>query len=636
MKNLHHPFYKGVALAAAASLSLSCSSSSGGPVSDGSGNDGPNQASESVEAFNGASSYLQLDMQQVADTVSGPNGLFVIVDQLEALDLSDPADRARWGELTAQFETQLATLETSLASAAISAIEMADHEVALQQMRVEALAGTLEDAQKRPKFVSLATVFVVTATAITLTRIYRNIRDLSHRNQNLPVRRVATSGDQGRQAIIDALESQGVDVPDGATGDQVADLFEEQSGRYVRAHVSQAARTFNVTHAGDGTPDGDAATQNMVDQIQDNAQAARDGGIVATDAVVNLSTAGPSGLGAGVDGTLLVLTATETTPNDFINRHVDAVVATRETQPLETTPPTIPPEQARQRLRDAADGTGDPPTPDEAAEFVESVVAALREQVEQFSPLTALPMRIAFGTTTLEDDVTGPDGTLRAEMTATGFVANEPADVLLVRDDAQPVEVSGHPIGPDSPITVTHTPLLGTLSLAALPDGPEIDGSRMWSAEVTIRSVAVPTQIVVDGVNVSVSPRLLDAPAAGAHFVSVEAFDNATLRARRLDTGESYLIALTTEDDQDQCPGVGTFACGDGDIICADIVCNGRDDCADGSDEDAATCGDETSCCVATQGCPAETGSSCAETCCCCPYGQVCDRTDFSRGCVAE
>lgn len=636
MKQLRHPFYRGVALAAAAGLTLSCSSSSGGPYTDGSGDDGPNQASESVEAFNGASSYLQLDMQQVADAVSGPNGLVVIVDQLEALDLSDPSDRARWGELTAQFETQLSTLETSLASAAVSAIEMADHEVALQRMRVDALAGTLEDAQKRPKFVSLATVFVVTATAITLTRVYRNIRDLSHRNQNLPVRRVATSGEQGRQAIVDALESQGVDVPDGASGDQVADLFEQQSGRYARAHVTQVARDFNITHAGDGTPTGDAATQNMVDQIQDNAQAARDGGVVATDAVVNLSTAGPSGLGAGVDGTMLVLTATETTPNDFINHHVDAVVATRETQPLETTPPTVPEEEARQRLRDAADGTGDPPTPDEAAEFVESVVAALREQAEQFSPLTALPMRIAFGTTTLEDDATGPDGALRGEMTATGFTTSEPADVLLVRQDAQPIEVSGHPIGPDSPITVTHTPLLGTLQLSAVPDGPEVDGSRMWSAEVTIRSVATPTQIVVDGVNVSVSPRVLDAPAAGGHFVTVEAFDNATLRARRLDTGESYLIALTAEDDQDQCPGVGTFACGDGDIICADIVCNGRDDCADGSDEAADVCGDPTHCCVATQGCPAETGSSCAETCCCCPYGQVCDREDFSRGCVPE
>lgn len=627
-----------VAVLASASLAASCSSTGGyfGDAGSDAGNDGPNQASESVEAFNGASTYLQRDMQQVAEVVSGPDGLSATVEALESLDLSTPEGRQQWGELTAHFEAQLAALEAHVAAAAISAIEMADHEAALQQMRVDALAGTLDETAAQPKFVSLATVFVVTATAITLTRVYRNIRDLSHRNQNLPVRRVATSGENGRQAIVNAMRSQGVEVPDGATGEEVADLFEDTSGRYVRANVTQVARDFNIAHAGDGTPDGDAATDNMVQQIQDNAQAARDGGVVATDAVVNLSTAGPSGLGAGVDGTLMVLTATETTPNDFINRHVDAVVATRENQPLETSPPTVPEEDARRQLREAADGDADPPTPEEADAFVESVVAALRDQAEQFSPLTALPMRIAFGSTTLAPDAENPDGPLRAEMTATGFTEGEPADVLLVREDAHPIEVAGHPIGPDSPIAMTHTPLLGTLGLSAVPDGPPEDGSRMWSAEVTIRSVAQPTQLVVDGVNVSVTPRVVSATGAGSHYVSVEAFEDATLRVRRLDTGESYLIALTSEDDQDQCPGVGTFACGGGEIICADIVCNGTHDCADGSDEDPATCGSEVHCCEATQGCPAETGSSCAETCCCCPYGMVCDRTNYANGCVPE
>lgn len=596
----------------------------------------PNQPSEEMESFNGASSQLQVDMENVADGVSGPNGIFEIAKELETLDLDSATDRARWGELTAAFEAKLFEIETSLAAAAVSAVEMADNEAALQQMRVDAVASTIGASAAQPKLVSLATVFVVTATAITLTRVYRNFRDLSHRNQNIPVRRVATSGEGGRQAIVDALESRGVDVPPGATGEEVADIYEEQTERYLRAHVSQVARTFNVANAGDGTEQGDAATQNMADQIQDNAQAARDGGVVATDAVVNLSTAGPSGLGAGVDGTLLVLTATETTPNDFINRHVDAFVAARQTQPLETSPATVPEEEARRRLEEAADSEADPPTPEEADEFVESLVAALRAQAERFSPLTAIPMRIAFGTTTLEQDEDAPEGTLRAEMTATGFTPSEPADLLLVREDAQPVEVAGHPLGPTNPVTLTHTPLLGTLTLSAVPDGPPADGSQMWSAEVAIRSVARPTQIVVDGVNVSVAPRLLNATQAGSQFVTVEAFENATLRARRLDTGESYLIALTAEDDQDICPGVGTFACDNGEVICADVVCNTQDDCGDGSDESSELCGDPTHCCVATQGCPSETGSTCGETCCCCPYGQICDQDNWANGCVPE
>lgn len=43
------------------------------------------------------------------------------------------------------------------------------------------------------------------------------------------------------------------------------------------------------------------------------------------------------------------------------------------------------------------------------------------------------------------------------------------------------------------------------------------------------------------------------------------------------------------------------------------------------------------SCCVANNGCPMETGSSCAgSSCCCCPVGQACDQVDPSIGCVAS
>jgi hypothetical protein len=596
-----------------------------------------NEASESVEGFNGASPYLQEDMQRAAEAVSGATGLFATVEELEALDLTNPVDQARWGELTAQFEQQLMNLEQSMAGAALSAIEMAEHEAELQQMRLDALATTSGMSLARPKLISLATVFIVTTAAITVTRIYRNIRDVTYRNQNIPVRRVATTSEEGRQAIVDALESQGVDVPPGATGEEVADLFEEQGGRYVRAHVSQVARTFNVENADAEGELGYVAADNMEAQIDDNAQAARDCGVVATDAVVNLSTAGPTGLGAGVEGTMLVLTATERTPNDYINRHVDAVVAAQERQALETTEPTVPVEEARQRLEEAAEGTSETvPTPEEAEAFVESMVAALREQAEQFAPLTTIPMRIAFGTTTLENDPEAPEGPLRAEMTTPGFVAGEAAEILLVREDAQPIEVASHPLGPTSPLAITHTPLLGTLQVAAVPQGPEVDGVRMWNAEIAIQAVPQPTQIVVDGVNVVVTPRVVNAMQSDTFVVSVEAYEDATLRARRLDTGESYLMALTSEDDQDQCGGIGTFACGSGEVICADIVCNGTDDCGDGSDEAGEMCGDETHCCVATQGCPSETGSSCAETCCCCPYGEVCDRENFANGCVPE
>lgn len=79
----------------------------------------------------------------------------------------------------------------------------------------------------------------------------------------------------------------------------------------------------------------------------------------------------------------------------------------------------------------------------------------------------------------------------------------------------------------------------------------------------------------------------------------------------------------------------GIFTCGNGSLVCASKVCNSTNDCGDNSDENASICGQAQSCCQATNGCPGETGSSCASSCCCCPYGQVCDRANPGRGCVS-
>lgn len=89
-------------------------------------------------------------------------------------------------------------------------------------------------------------------------------------------------------------------------------------------------------------------------------------------------------------------------------------------------------------------------------------------------------------------------------------------------------------------------------------------------------------------------------------------------------------------DDSTDDPASGMFTCGDGTMIAADRVCNSAADCADGSDESDATCSDGASCCVATQGCPSETGSSCGDGCCCCGIGEACDQGNWANGCVAH
>lgn len=78
----------------------------------------------------------------------------------------------------------------------------------------------------------------------------------------------------------------------------------------------------------------------------------------------------------------------------------------------------------------------------------------------------------------------------------------------------------------------------------------------------------------------------------------------------------------------------GTFVCGNGKLICRDKICNNANDCGDNSDEGSSICGVSQSCCQVTNGCPGETGSDCGSSCCCCPYGQACDRVNPGRGCV--
>jgi hypothetical protein len=78
----------------------------------------------------------------------------------------------------------------------------------------------------------------------------------------------------------------------------------------------------------------------------------------------------------------------------------------------------------------------------------------------------------------------------------------------------------------------------------------------------------------------------------------------------------------------------GIFLCSNGNTICRDKVCNDANNCGDNSDERSSMCRSAGSCCQVTNGCPGETGSSCAESCCCCPYGMACDRVNPGRGCV--
>jgi hypothetical protein len=126
-----------------------------------------------------------------------------------------------------------------------------------------------------------------------------------------------------------------------------------------------------------------------------------------------------------------------------------------------------------------------------------------------------------------------------------------------------------------------------------------------------------------------------DKGSVGATYI-MEGYGRAVNYAsdsRQQRPNKDKLLPADVKKALDEC-GSRLFKCANGKAICADLVCNRQNNCGDNSDE-GAFCNNDTTCCVATKGCPGETGSSCADTCCCCPYGQVCDRQNFSNGCIS-
>jgi tetratricopeptide (TPR) repeat protein len=79
---------------------------------------------------------------------------------------------------------------------------------------------------------------------------------------------------------------------------------------------------------------------------------------------------------------------------------------------------------------------------------------------------------------------------------------------------------------------------------------------------------------------------------------------------------------------------VDQFRCNDGTCIPASSVCNHHADCTGGEDEAPSICGNAQSCCIATNGCVGETGTNCAQSCCCCPVSQACC-ANHEQGCCA-
>ncbi len=213
-------------------------------------------------------------------------------------------------------------------------------------------------------------------------------------------------------------------------------------------------------------------------------------------------------------------------------------------------------------------------------------------------------------------------------------------------DQGQAVRVSGL-VTPDqenvSKVLNSQTDIACEAGLSALNDGTIAPGDfsqdRINRLETAAGEfiAANPDLNVLDPAAVSAAASMVRTMTnVGANSAPAGAFGPAAETAPIDETTPVEEPEMMTEEPVDElnCAS-GTFTCNDGAVVCAEFVCNSGNDCADGSDEDPSICGEQSGCCVATAGCPSETGTSCGETCCCCGINEICDRDNPENGCVS-
>lgn len=120
----------------------------------------------------------------------------------------------------------------------------------------------------------------------------------------------------------------------------------------------------------------------------------------------------------------------------------------------------------------------------------------------------------------------------------------------------------------------------------------------------------------------------------------IRCFESAQTSIGRVSRANlNEIVSACGACDEPSCQGLADiecdFDCRNGNRIPSGQVCNGSDDCGNGADEAEAVCNSQVACCIATNSCPDETGTSCGLTCCCCPLNEVCDPNP-NNGCVPD
>ncbi len=509
---------------------------------------GPSEALPEMEAFNEAQQGVHRSMNDYAGRLVGEGGFVERAAILRDLDFSRPEDVQQWVEQSKMMDEELEALLVILADGALKALESSRMRSEILGMREQGF--TAEALELRQRAFILKTMALATA-GITIYRTFRSIGETVDDSQKI-VTDMARGEPASREAVADALRKNGVSVPDGSSGEDLAGIFEEQ-GRNTRRRVANDVREQAGQLIMDGGAEGDEPTDLAVEDSERRVDSAVQLGEIAVDSCVAASQSVTGGAGDLIGGTAgaatdLVLTATENDPMSQVKRHVDVVVVSKDTQPVEQPPPSeIPVEDAAAIMEQTAQGE-DGPGPEILIDAANALWTELLELGSQLGALASLPSRIAFTEATLEEEHQGEEATTYSAVAPVpGFSEGERAEILATRTDITPQEVPTHELGPDSPLVLDSPPLLGTLSVRSSPAGLALGESQLFDVTVTMRDVPSPTSLTCTGTNAVVSQSVLPAPSAGEYNFRVEVFGRASMRIRRSDSGESYLFTLRME-----------------------------------------------------------------------------------------
>jgi hypothetical protein len=361
----------------------------------------------------------------------------------------------------------------------------------------------------------------------------------------------ANGSAEARQAVIQSLRSQGVDISDNASAEQVIETFKEQP-RAMRRTITTEVEAWNEEKFFENSPEANDATTRFEEARQDIPEIANQGGTFAVSQTVSMVqgvTGGPGSIIGGRAGAVtdLALTATEMNPTDVVQRQVTVYATGGEKQDLPTETTTTTPTEAVARIESAAEG--DPNISDE--EIMDAAVALMQEVSEalrsEFGPTVQIAEKVALGGGELSEQAQ-TDGSVQqdASLELTNFIDGEVAEVVIVREDRLAQEVIDHVLGPDNPIELTGPPLVGTVTAESSPAGDAAGGgSQAFDITADVTHVKESTNLFCQGAGVVCSPSVGQIMGDSTVSFSVDVTDEAQIRLVRHDTGESYSLNLS-------------------------------------------------------------------------------------------